>query len=293
MGKKIHIRARNNAESFIERVPAESMLCFLYGEKTSWLRALLCKFSFLSKLYGSFNRCFLSRYFVQPFIEKYEVDSSEFQKKTFSSFSDFFTRKLKKEARPIDQSLIVMPCDGRYLVYEDASQVQTIFVKNQMFSLKELFQDEKLAQRFTKGSLMLTRLAPVDYHRFHLPADCIIEKITPIKGHLFSVNPIALRQNIRYLCENKRVLVELNSTQIGRFVMVVIGATYVGSIHFTKKEASSGHKGEELGYFDLGGSMIVSVFPEKKIAWDQEILKNTQEGVETLGYMGSFLGNLA
>ena len=121
-------------------------------------------------------------------------------------------------------------------------------MKGQTLSLTKLLGNHNLASVFKGGSMIISRLAPVDYHRFHFPCDGYIRKITKVNGSLFSVNPIALREMVHVLTENKRVIVEIVSKQYGNILQVVVGATNVGSIHFTAKEHSSYNKGDELGF---------------------------------------------
>lgn len=110
---------------------------------------------------------------IAPFIAQYELDQSEFlcDVKDFASFNEFFFRKLKPQARPIDTAR--HPWCFRPMVaicVPDLSQCDGLFVKGEMFSLEKLLQDRKLVDRYAKGSLLLSRLCPVDYHRFHFPA---------------------------------------------------------------------------------------------------------------------------
>src|SRR4029079_6475889 len=116
---------------------------------------------------------------------------------------------------------------------EDFSKVDGIFVKGQKFSLLGLLRVGELAKRYERGAVVMSRLCPVDYHRFHFPVAGTPEKARIINGPLFSVSPIALRQNIRILSENKRALAVIRAPEFGDVLILEIGATNVGSIEYT------------------------------------------------------------
>ncbi len=134
-----------------EAVYGEFFIKLLYGD--GWFTNLLakvllpltCRVSFFSKLYGSVQKSSASRKKVAPFIEKYDIDSTEFLDTvdSFRSFNDFFIRKLKSSVRPIQSGndVAILPADGRYLVYSNMERCGGIIVKGQCFSLEELLQD--------------------------------------------------------------------------------------------------------------------------------------------------------
>ena len=136
------------------------------------------------------------------------------------------------------------------------------------------------------------RLAPPDYHWVHSPLKCNVTKIKRISGPLFSVNPIALRKNISYLFENKRVICELE-TEVGQVLAIFVGATNVGSIHLEVKEGDTIEKGDPLGYFSFGGSCVVFLFEPNKIQFSLDLIQKTNEGMETLTKMGEVLASFS
>jgi phosphatidylserine decarboxylase len=171
---------------------------------------------------------------IAPFIREYELDVSEFVCKVddFANFNEFFFRKLKMEARPIDSNpaSVVFPADGRHLCVPDLSRCDGLFVKGKMFDLNKLLDDKALAKQYAEGSLLLSRLCPIDYHRFHFTATGVPGPTRLINGPLYSVNPIALCQNIHILATNKRCITELQTEAFGKVLLVEIGATCVGNI---------------------------------------------------------------
>lgn len=231
---------------------------------------------------------------VKPFIENFQVDSSEFQEspESFRSFNDFFIRKLKPECRPVanGNDVAVLPADARYLVFSDLEKTDGFLVKGQKFSLDELLQNASLAENYRNGEMLIARLCPVDYHRFHFPCTCMPGDPKLINGPLFSVNPIALKKNIHFISENKRVITELHTKNFGKVLYIEIGATYVGSIIQTFTPNEHYAKGDEKGYFAFGGSCLILLFEPGRIQFDQDLLNASQRHVEVLGKMGQSLG---
>lgn len=279
-----------------ERVYHGFFLRWLY--KGSFLRKFtrnfVCRLPIISKAYGMLQKTAFSGKKVAPFISTYNVDASEFLHPidAFVSFNDFFMRKLKPESRPIveDESLIAMPADGRYLVYPNLYECDGIWTKGRKFSLFELLgKDEALAKKYEWGSAVIVRLAPMDYHHFHFPCDATPSQPKLINGPLFSVNPIALRQNIDYLTQNKRVLTMLETKNFGQIAYIEVGATFIGSIHQTFTPGKFYKKGEEKGCFSFGGSCVILLFEPDRVIFAQDLIEQSKEGRETRGLMGQLL----
>lgn len=255
---------------------------------------IFVKFLFFSKIYGFFQKQARSKKKILPFIKKYHIDETEFlyPPYSFASFNDFFCRKLKKEARPIDTSHVrlIAPTDGRFLVYNDLSKSEGIFVKGQKFSLEQFLGNQSLADEYQEGALALIRLCPTDYHRFHFPDDATVGNSWLINGFLWSVNPLASIRNIHHLAENKRVITELFTSHFGKMLFIEIGATFVGSIHQTY-EKKNNKKGEEKGFFSFGGSAIALILQKDRIIFDQDLVEASENYLETLCLMGTGIGS--
>lgn len=279
-----------------EHLYAERALRYLYGKKgcAACVRMLFGRFPLISKLVGFWQKGGWTRGKIAPFIATHKIDSSEFVKpvEAFSSFNDFFVRKLKAEARPLAQGekVAIMPADGRYRFVSDVTAQSSFLVKGQSFSLEHFVQDKKLAKRYQGGSLALCRLAPCDYHRFHFAFDCTPTQARLIQGPLFSVNPIAVCQNIAYLFENRRMVSELDTLHFGKVLAVEIGATSVGTIHQTFVAGRPYKKGDEKGFFSFGGSAIALLFEKGKIEFDRDLLEATSCGLEVRALFGQSLG---
>lgn len=282
-----------------ENIYGKFFIELLYGRHPfSWISALLllplCRFSFFSKLYGFFQKSRFSRYKILPFIKKYEIDSSEFllPVSSFQSFNEFFIRKLAPGARPFtqDPKVVILPTDARYLAYSTAEHREHFLIKEKKFSLRKLLEDEALANQYEKGIMVIARLCPTDYHRFHFPCDCIPSSPKLIKGALYSVNLLALKRKIEFLTENKRFITQLKTELFGTILFIEIGATYVGSIHQTHPPNQFAEKGQEKGYFSFGGSCVILLFEPNRILLEQRLLNATSQGLEMRGLLGQPLG---
>ena len=276
----------------------------IYGEK--WLRFayenpvgsffvwLLARRAAFSQWYGwKMNKASSAR-LVIPFINTYGVDVDEFAKSAFDykSFNEFFYRALKPTARPIaaGDRVAVLPADGRHLAFANADATPGYYVKGQKFSVAELLGDAALAKKFAGGSILISRLCPVDYHRFHFPVGGTPNEPRLINGWLYSVSPIALRRNLRYLVENKREITVVESTAFGSVAVIEVGATNVGGIRQSFVPGRAVAKGEEKGFFAFGGSCVITLFERGRIRFDSDLLASSAEGVEVYAKMGGRLG---
>lgn len=272
-----------------EKVYGGSLVEFLYGN-SRW-GALLASFiaysPWISSLYGFWQKLSFTKKKIAPFIKEYGVDPKEFLKpvESFDSFNDFFIRALKPEARPLAPSALVIPADARYLAYHFHNSHE-ITVKGQTFQMEAFFDDPELAKRYKGGSVLLARLCPSDYHRFHFPAECIPSKPRAIEGALFSVNPLALAKRPSIFWENKRVLTLLKTASLGTIAYFEVGATNVGAIHHTHKPEHKAEKGAEKGYFSFGGSALLLFFEPGKVTLSQDLIDNSLVGIETRCLLG-------
>ena len=229
---------------------------------------------------------------IAPFIQDYGMRVEEFADSpdSYKTFNEFFYRKLKQEARPVASSPAVFPADGRHLGFQNISNIQGVFVKGQQFDIDSLINDPKLSYQYQNGSLILSRLCPVDYHRFHFPVGGKASETRLINGPLFSVSPIALSRNLRYLWQNKRTITQIETQNMGTVLMLEIGATCVGSIQQTYTPGNSIKKGDEKGYFAFGGSSTITLFEPDAIQLADDLLENSNKQVETYARMGDVMG---
>ncbi|APG65645.1 phosphatidylserine decarboxylase [Tenacibaculum todarodis] len=280
---------RKTGELQTETPPAENLLKFFYNNPFAKLTLLpIAKRKFISAFYGRRMDKPSSVEKIKGFVEELKIDMTESVKKIeeFTTFNDFFYRKLKSSARPIESNF-VSPGDGRLLAFKDISEVHNFFVKGREFTLSEFLGSENLAEKYKNASMLILRLAPNDYHRFHFPYDGIPTETTTIKGSYFSVSPHALASNFtKVFCENKREFCELKTEDKGEVLLAPVGATMVGTIIETYTPNKPLNKGDEMGYFAFGGSTVVILVDKDKIKIDQDILTNTKNKIESFVKMG-------
>ena len=296
-----------------ENLPDDSIIRYVKNRKTgeiekeitfctSWLRWLynnpfgeFCLKTVINKkltssIFGRLMDMSISKRKIKNIVKTLNINMEESEKqiKDFRTFNDFFTRKLKSGARPInkDDSNVCSPTDGKVLVFEKIKSIDKFFIKGEKFILSKFLQDEKLASKYENGSLMIIRSTPSDYHRFHFPVSGIIGALTKINGKYDSVSPYAIRKNIRIFCENKREHTIIKTEKFGDVIMIEIGATFVGSIIQIFCPNSTVKKGQEKGYFKFGGSTVALIFESGKVIIDHDLLKNTTNMFETKVMMG-------
>ncbi|CAF1432004.1 unnamed protein product [Adineta ricciae] len=239
-----------------------------------------------------------SRKHIPAFVKMYQINLDELLHsniESYATFNEFFYRKLKPEARPIasrhDPNVIVSAADCRLIVFDNINDATRIWVKGHKFSLKHLFDDATLAEEFNGGSIAIFRLAPVDYHRFHSPIGGKIGAHTKeISGTYYTVNPIAIKENLDVLTKNQRTVITIECESYEKVAFVAVGALLVGSVNFTVEPHQPVEKGDELGYFAYGGSTIVVVFKAGMVKWDDDIHHNSDNSMETLVRMGEQIG---
>jgi len=176
----------------------------------------------------------------------------------FKSFNEFFYRELKPGARPCSApdmpEIITSPADCRSVVFNKIEEAQRIWVKGREFSVERLLGKAypEDAKRYVNGGLGIFRLAPQDYHRFHIPVDGVMGEPKLIEGEYYTVNPMAIRSALDVYGENIRYVVPIDSVKHGRVMVICVGAMMVGSTVITRKTGERVARAEELGYFKFG-----------------------------------------
>jgi len=281
-----------------EQVYGEGFLRWTYGHPLGAMALhTMVKRPFFSAWYGRRMSTPESAARIAPFIQRYGLDPADFADTpdSFRSFNEFFYRKLNPAARPIDldETGVVFPADGRHLGFECASAITGVFVKGQQFDLPGLLGDAALAARYADGTLVLSRLCPVDYHRFHFPADGVPGETRLIPGPLFSVSPIALRRCLAYLWTNQRAVTPLVTRRFGTVLLIEIGATCVGTIRQTFSPGQAVAKGTEKGYFAFGGSSTITLFEPGAVKLAPDLLKHSSGLTELYAQVGSRMAGAA
>jgi phosphatidylserine decarboxylase len=286
---------RYSGELEEEEVYGDGYLRWIYGSWTGKLALeTVAKRWFFSRFYGWRMDRPGSREKVLPFLDRYGVNPEEFELPVqgFRTFNEFFYRRLKAESRPIsnEPNSVVFPADGRHFGYPTISKMNGIWVKGENLSLSELLGDESLAAKYEDGSMVISRLCPLDYHRFHFPCDGLVSASRELPGPLYSVNPIALKDNIRIMCRNRRWITSLDLGSFGTVLIIPVGATCVGATEMTYKPEKQIQKGDEMGFFKFGGSSIITLFEPERIRLDEDLVNHSRDRIEVYARMGDRLG---
>lgn len=268
-----------------EFVCAEGFMKFLYENPCGkFLLWTLVKRKFFSKIFGFWADSKISKKSADEFIKNHKMNADEFllPPDSYKCFNDFFTRELKAGARPLpeEKNALITPSDGRHLAIQNISACDSFYAKNQRFNLEKFLNSKELAQTFEGGAMLISRLSPLDYHRYHFPFSGRIISRKDINGALFSVSPIALRKHLEYFFENKRTLT-LAELQNGKTCAITeIGATNVGSIIQLKNVGDTFTQGECKGYFKFGGSCLITIFPKDTVRFNDDILNLSKNNIE-------------
>lgn len=262
---------------------------FLYKNKLGRIMLKLLVKPWVSYFSGVVLNSSYSRILIPPFIKKNKINMKEYEDRTYSSYNDFFTRKLKEGVRKIDfqPNHLIAPCDGKLSVYH-INKDSHFIIKNTPYTLKSLLKNKKLADYYENGTLLLFRLTVDDYHRYCYIDNGIKSKNYRVKGVFHTVNPLA-NEVVPVYKENTREYSVLYSENCGRVVIMEVGAMLVGKIVNYHEEASV-KRGEEKGRFEFGGSTIIVCLEKGRIAIDKDILYNSACGIETLVKMGEKIG---
>ncbi|OJD26915.1 phosphatidylserine decarboxylase [Blastomyces percursus] len=236
---------------------------------------------------------------IVPFINFHQLDMSEvlLPLNEFKSFNEFFYRALKPGARPCsapnNPKIVVSPADCRSVVFDRVDEATKIWVKGREFSVERLLGKAypEDAKRYKNGALGIFRLAPQDYHRFHIPVDGVMGTPKTIEGEYYTVNPMAIRSALDVYGENVRIIVPIDSVEHGRVMVICVGAMMVGSTVITAEGGQKVARGDELGYFKFGGSTLLVLFEPGKVAFDSDLVGNSLGALETLVRVGMSIGH--
>ncbi len=226
---------------------------------------------------------------IRSFVRRYRVDMSEAadpDPNNYRTFNEFFTRALKPGARPLAPADLVCPVDGAISQFGAMDRNLIIQAKGHHYLTTALLAgDEALATQFDHGSFATLYLSPKDYHHVHMPCDGRLLRMIHVPGTLFSVNPVTARGVPGLFARNERVVCVFE-TQRGPFVLVLVGATIVGSVatvwhgtvtpprvrevrewHYHEHRQVDLKQGDEMGRFQLGSTVIL-LFPQSPLQFN-------------------------
>ena len=229
----------------------------------------------------------VTQWMIRRFVAKYKVDMREAADpriESYATFNDFFTRPLREGARPLAAAPFVCPVDAAISQFGPIEHDQIFQAKGHSYSTRALVGgDQQLAHQFDHGHFATLYLAPKDYHRIHMPCEGRLKRMIYIPGDLFSVNPITARHVPTLFARNERVVCEFE-TAYGTMVMVLVGATIVGSMATVwhgvinpprtreprewryDNEQVVLAQGAEMGRFLLG-STVIMLFPQNVLTF--------------------------
>jgi len=285
-----------------ETVFEKDVMEFLYGSRFGFfITELLFKHRWATELYARLQRGPGSKSKIRKFVESHGVNLDELERPvdSFNSFNEFFIRRLKPSARPIDRdpASLISIADCRlsaYPIREDAVYP----VKARSFTVAQLVGDGEAAASnaagyaasYTGGLCLIFRLAPVDYHRFGYVDDCEQSPVEVVNGFYRSVHPLSLMKMKAVFTENRRECCVLKTANFGDVVHIDVGPTAVGRIVQRHPEGGRFARGEEKGYFEFGGSTVILLLKPGAAKIDDDIAEYSGRGIETIVRYGEKIG---
>lgn len=264
----------------------QGAVAFLYDTVPGRILLRLAVSPCISKLWGRYQKSPLSRRSIRPFIQKNGVQIDEAQVQSFRSFNDFFTRKKAVSAQTSDPRALLAVADCKLRYYSITEELQ-LKIKNCVYDLPDILEDESLAEQYRGGTCIVLRLSVDDYHRYHFLDDGKLVASKGIKGVLHTVRSISEKYHV--FARNSRQVSILETANFGQVVQVEIGALLVGKIHNHKKDTFA--RMEEKGYFEFGGSTIVLLL-KAPVQFDEDIANMNTAGVETQVSAGERIGTI-
>jgi phosphatidylserine decarboxylase len=299
---RYHNRVSNRVEN--ETVYGGQWVDLAYKNRIGFfLTKLFFVYPWMSKIMGAWENTRRSVKKIPAFIERYQIPMDLYEKQEFKTFNEFFIRKFNAGKRPFQSSpeVFCAGAEARYLAYENITANSRVKVKGIHVSISELFgntpEAHALAQEFDQGTVIIARLCPVDYHRYHFPCDGEVIKQYRVEGLLHSVNPVALAKLPEIFLINERQVCIFKNSLFGNVAMIEVGALGVGKIiqsyQKTNFVGTKFVKGAEKGYFLFGGSTVIWVLKKGAITLAQDLTANStnsKEILETWIPLGDTLG---
>lgn len=229
-----------------------------------------------------------SKLYIKRFIRRNEIDMSEYMPTRYRSFNDFFTRKIRPDARPVDmdENALISPCDSLLSVY-NIGHDSVFAVKGTEYTLEALLNSEELAEKYRGGTCLIFRLMPTNYHRYIYPDSGVKGGNIAIPGKLHTVREMAHKYSV--FVTNSREYTILNTRSFGQVLFMEVGALMVGRIR-NHHGACAFERGEEKGYFEYGGSTIIMLLENGRAELDKEFAACIDNGNEMPVQVGQRIG---
>ena len=285
------IYADRNGNRTEKTTGQDRFLEYIYGHTLTRMMLKPLLGSRVSRLGGKVLDSRVSRLLIPSFVRKNQIDLSIYDKNHYSSYNDFFTRKILAEERPIDgrKEVLISPCDGKVTVCP-IQRDGLFLIKQTQYTVRSLLKDEKLAKRYEGGTAYIIRLTVDDYHRYCYVDSGQKSRNFFIPGRLHTVRPVALRE-VPVFTENSREYTLIRTEKFGTVVQMEVGAMLVGRI-VNHEEKGSTIRGKEKGYFQYGGSTIIVLIEPEQVQIREDILQSSALAKEVPVKMGEVIGNV-
>ncbi len=223
----------------------------------------------VSRLTGRLAKSRLSKLLIARFAKTYRIDVSEAERPlaSYRTLNEFFTRRLKPRARPLDATpdAILSPVDAVITGIGPITDGMMLSVKGQDYTVSEMLQDESRAQQFQNGFFFVLYLSPRDYHRIHVPVSGTIREKRHLPGKVYPVNEFGLTKMTRVLSRNERLISYIRPEIDGaegselEVAVVKVGALNVSSIQYVTPLPDKVASGDELAYFEFGSTIVLLI----------------------------------
>jgi len=287
MSIQIYDRARETV--YDEPQYGEKRLHFLYDTTPGriLLRVIFAR-PWYSNLNATLNSTRRSARKIGPLVRKFNIDMNEYPGQTYTSYDSFITRKIDPARRPVAAKLnaLIAVADSGLQAYPITADGR-IPVKQGSYTIAELLRDPDLAVTYEDGVCLVFRLATPDCHRYCFVDDGQVIRVRTIGGMLHSVQPVSAKR-YRPLSENCRQYSVIETLNLGTVVTVEVGALLVGRIH--NYEITTCRRGQEKGYFSLGGSTICLLLKSGTVKIDPDIIEYSRRHIETKVRLGEKIG---
>lgn len=285
--KNFVVYAKRDGTRFNSTEYETRFLRFLYH---TFIGRLFLKF-FSSKLVANASHWYMNRRMslkkVEKTILKHDINMDLYNLENPKCFNDFFLRNLKELKYDQNENSFISPCDSKLMV-RNINDESIFSVKKSEYNMVEILKDKDLAEKYNGGLALIFRLTVDDYHHYIYIDDGKKGKNIKIKGVLHTTQPIAIHSRKVYH-QNSREYTILNTNNFGDVIFMEVGAMCVGKISNLHEEHEF-KRGEEKGYFEFGGSTIILFLEKDKVIIDDDIINNSNDGIETVVKVGMKIG---
>ena len=275
----IKIYDRHNKKYINENQYGQKSLELLYNTFYGRILSKIILNPITSKLIGIYKKSKLSKKDIEKIINDYNIDMTLYEEKEYKSFNDFFIRKIKLNKRKMidNKNYFISPSDSKLIVYKITNDC-VLNIKGSKYTLNELVKNKIELSDYKNGLCLIFRLSMDNYHHYCYPDNGKLSNSFKIKGKLHTVSSISKKHKVYK--ENKREVSILKTNNFDDLIFIEVGALLVGEIINNKDIKFK--KGEEKGYFNLGGSTIIILVKDDILNIDKDIIENSEKGIETI-----------